>query len=62
MTEEKDGLKKLKLIYRGNKLEKIELEGVPLGGLAVLTLEGGSEVPSLEELRKVYNLEYEFIK
>ena len=58
MTE--DNRKELKLIYRGSKLERIELEGVPLEGLAVLL--DGKEVITLGELMKKYRLEYEYIK
>ena len=52
-----DTRKELKLIYRNDRLERIELEGVPLEGLRVLS--EGIETPTLEDLRKKYRLEYE---
>ena len=59
MPEEQDKRKTLKLIYRGPRLERIELDG------KIVTLEGlvpsmdDQVVPSLEELRNVYKIECE---
>ena len=61
MTEEKDGRRRLKLIYRGNMLEHIELDGNQLKGLPSLMNESGA-VPSIEQLKKEYILVYEEIK
>lgn len=48
----------LKLVYRGGRLEKIELEGKKIGALS--TLIKGIECPSIEELREIYELRYEY--
>lgn len=59
MPQEQDCRKKLKLIYKGSRLAKIELDGVLLKGLTELALTGELVVPTLEELKKTYIVEYE---
>ena len=48
----------LKFIYRNDGLEEIELEGRRIAGLS--TLIKGVECPSIEELRVVYDLKFEY--
>ena len=48
----------LKLIYRESKLEKIELAGRRIAGLS--TFIKGVQCPSVEELRVVYDLKFEY--
>lgn len=48
----------LKLVYREDRLERIELEGKRIDGLSKLIK--NVECPSIEELREVYELRYEY--
>ena len=47
---------RLTLFYKGSRLEKIELDGETLEGLNALG--NGGEIPSVEELKQRYILEY----
>ena len=63
MSNENQGIYKkreLKLIYKGSKLERIELEGKTLESFMALT--EGPNVPTLEEITKRYELKYEYLK
>ena len=63
MLQVQDERKKLKLFYRDQKLEEVELDGHHLEGglnslLHSLRSTGSIEVPSIQELREMYDLEY----
>lgn len=63
MSQEQCERKKLTLFYRGPKLEEVEVDGHHLNGglnslLHSLRSTGSIEVPSIQELKEMYELEY----